>query len=181
MEVREGEPSGTREGFRLRASAALFTYNSQALSQDHWSDFVDWVATLDCSKFTATMEESRHSGNADRLHLHLFVEFGRSVDWTSLRPMVWGGITPNCQPTRARGPRWREAVDQGHFYCWADKVGLWLRGFFLVREHGEKGVRFGPCPGWNFECAHFWPCPLGALHSQRSVGRCFVEQSQIVA
>lgn len=50
----------------------------------------------------------------------------------------------------------------------------------LRREHGEKSVRFGPGPGWNFESAHFWPCTLGALHRQRSLDRCFVEQSQIV-
>lgn len=121
---------GQRGGFRLRASAALFTYNSETLRSDDWQEFLDWVATLDFVKtFTATLEKSCNSEMAGRLHLHLFVEFGRPVDWTSLRPMSWGGVTPNCQPTRARGPRWRDAVDQGHFYCWADKAGELLKKF----------------------------------------------------
>ena len=31
------------------------------------------------------MEQSLHSAQEQRLHVHLFVEFGRKVDWNSLR------------------------------------------------------------------------------------------------
>ena len=61
--------------------------------------------------------------------MHFFAEFNRPVDWTTLRPVIFGGITPNAQPTRARGPRTREAMDQGHFYCYAQKA--LLSDFFL--------------------------------------------------
>ncbi|CAJ1392535.1 unnamed protein product [Effrenium voratum] len=69
------------------------------------------------------MEGSYHSAHEGRVHLHFFAGFHRPVDWTTLRPVIFGGITPNAQPTRARGPRTREAMDQGHFYCYAQKVG----------------------------------------------------------
>ena len=67
------------------------------------------------------MEQSLHSEQEQRLHVHLFVEFGRKVDWNSLRLVSFDNITPNCRVTQARGPRMREAMDQGHFYAWAWK------------------------------------------------------------
>ncbi|CAJ1394414.1 unnamed protein product, partial [Effrenium voratum] len=104
--------------------SALFTFNSLALKRESWSDFLTWLATLEfVARFTATMEDSYHSAHEGRVHLHFFAEFNRPVDWTTLRPVIFGGITPNAQPTRARGPRTREAMDQGHFYCYAQKVG----------------------------------------------------------
>ncbi|CAJ1353999.1 unnamed protein product [Effrenium voratum] len=113
-----------RRTFRLRASSALFTFNSLALKRESWSDFLTWLATLEfVARFTATMEDSYHSAHEGRVYLHFFAEFNRPVDWTTLRPVIFGGITPNAQPTRARGPRTREAMDQGHFYCYAQKVG----------------------------------------------------------
>ncbi|CAJ1397084.1 unnamed protein product [Effrenium voratum] len=59
----------------------------------------------------------------DRWHLHVYIEFHKAPDWTSLRPLAWRQVLPNCSPCRARGAKWRESVDQGHFYCWAAKVG----------------------------------------------------------
>ena len=114
--------------FRLRGKSCLFTYNSKvfgALAKEKlWESFITFITALNfVSAWTATMEESTKSTDPGRIHLHLFVEFISAVDWTSLRKMVFLGSTPNAEPTVARGPKQREAIDQGHFYAWANKVG----------------------------------------------------------
>ena len=67
------------------------------------------------------MEQSLHSAQEQRLHVHLFVEFGRKVDWNSLRWYPSTTSRPTAESLKARGPRMREAMDQGHFYAWAWK------------------------------------------------------------
>ena len=56
--------------------------------------------------------------------IHCFLEFARPVDWQSCTALRFKGIQPNLSPCRARGARWRDAADQGHFYVWAAKVHL---------------------------------------------------------
>ena len=73
-------------------------------------------------RWTATLEESLHATESGRLHLHCFLEFSRAPDWATLQPLTWRGVLPNCSACKARGPRWREAADQGHFYCCASKL-----------------------------------------------------------
>ena len=120
----EERPAVARQPFRLRASAALFTYNVQNLTEDDFSEFVSFIETLEnVVRWTATLEESLHATESGRLHLHCFLEFSRAPDWATLQPLTWRGVLPNCSACKARGPRWREAADQGHFYCWAWKLG----------------------------------------------------------
>jgi len=107
--------------FRLNAMSCLLTYNGD-FNSSKWQDFLEWVRQCEhFHRWTATMEQSLHSAQEQRLHVHLFVEFGRRVDWNSLRLVSFDNITPNCRVTQARGPRMREAMDQGHFYAWAWK------------------------------------------------------------
>ena len=110
--------------FRFHGTSCLLTYNGN-FTEAVFADFVLWVkASERFAKWTATLEESLHSPDATRrFHIHLFVEFIRAVDWTTLRPVAFNGITPDCRPTMGRGPRQRECLDNGHFYCWAWKVG----------------------------------------------------------
>ena len=119
------QPAETQE-FRLRGTSCLFTYNSPlfalASTEDLWDGFLAFIVSLPfVSRWTATMEKSLHSQDEGRVHLHIFVEFVRAVDWTSLSLMLFRGSRPDATPTRARGADQREAINQGHFYVWAWK------------------------------------------------------------
>ena len=55
--------------------------NSEAL----WQAFLSFLTGLGFQqRWTATMEESTNAQEVGRIHLHVFVEFKRPVDWTSL-------------------------------------------------------------------------------------------------
>ena len=114
--------------FRLRCSSCLFTYNNPRFSEldkdSLWQRFVHFVRSRPFVKeWTATMEHSLKSKTAGRVHLHVFVEFAKAIDWTSVVKMAFDGGLPNASPTVARGRDQRLVVDQGHFYAWAWKVG----------------------------------------------------------
>ena len=103
----------------------LVTYNSLQLQLADFDEFLAWLATCEwAGKWSATMESSLRSEDAGRLHIHCFLEFARPVDWQSCTALRFKGIQPNLSPCRARGARWRDAADQGHFYVWAAKVHL---------------------------------------------------------
>ena len=115
-------------GFRLRARACLFTYNSPvfllASLESLWTSFLSFLSGLPgIDAWTATAERSMQSDTAGRLHFHAFVEFAKAVDWRSLQAMKWQDVLPNAAPCIARGPAQRNLIDRGHFYAWADKVG----------------------------------------------------------
>ncbi|CAL1165151.1 unnamed protein product [Cladocopium goreaui] len=44
-------------------------------------------------RWSATMEQSLKSEEPGRVHLHVFMEFGQAVAWTSLRCVVFMGVT----------------------------------------------------------------------------------------
>ena len=73
-------------------------------------------------RWTATLETSLRSGLKDRLHLHVFMEFNKAVDWTGLRAVTFNGVRPNAQATAGRGAKMRELKNHGHFYVFADKA-----------------------------------------------------------
>ena len=82
--------------------SCLLTYNGD-FNNSKWEDFLEWVRQCEhFHRWTATMEQSLHSAQEQRLHVHLFVEFGRKVDWNSLRLVSFDNITPNCRVTQAR-------------------------------------------------------------------------------
>ena len=118
----------SKKEFRLRCKSCLFTYNSRIFAtmdrEKLWESFIQFIISLEfVAMWTATMELSRKSVDKGRLHLHVFVEFVVSVDWTSVNKMMFLGSKPNAEPTVARGPKQKEVVDQGHFYCFANKEG----------------------------------------------------------
>jgi len=93
------------------------------LSEDWWEPFVTWLQTLEfVVRWTATLETSLRSGLEGRLHLHVFMEFNKAVDWTGLRAVTFNGIRPNAQATAGRGAKMREMKNHGHFYVFADKA-----------------------------------------------------------
>ena len=51
------------------------------------------------------MEKSLKSEERGRVHLHVFMEFTKSVDWTSLRPVVFMAVTPDASPCVASSAR----------------------------------------------------------------------------
>ena len=128
--------------FRLRSRGCLFTYNSLAFRPDMWEDFVSWLNTLEfLGRWTATMEESLRSEDR-RFHLHVFMEFVDSVDWTSLRSVGFMNVLPHASPCQARGSNLREALNRGHFYAFANKIGtvrVETSGYAPWADYGVKG------------------------------------------
>ena len=117
------ESGGSPAGFRLRSRSCLFTYNSLTLAEGTWGDFLAWLDTLEfLVQWTATLETSTRSADAGRLHLHVFMEFTRAVDWSTLCAVSFRGICPNAQPTQGRGAKTREVMNHGHFYVFAQKA-----------------------------------------------------------
>ena len=121
-EDREAAAAGRQ--FRLRSQGSLFSYNSSDFGEHMWADFLAWIGTLEfLRRWSATMEQSLKSEEPGRVHLHVFMEFGQAVDWTSLRCVVFMGVRPDVAPCTARGPRLRQALDHGHFYVYATESG----------------------------------------------------------
>ena len=135
-------------GFRLRSSSCLFTWNNRSFANCDfrllWSAFLTFLRGLDfIIEWTATLERSLKSKDADRVHLHAFVEFKKAPDWTTLETMRFQGGLPNASPTHARGDNMRVVKDQGHFYVWAWKEGTQFvdtSGYAPWRDYKVKGV-----------------------------------------
>lgn len=128
--VASGADQPPEDGFRLRSSACLFTWNGQHFArtgeEQLWSDFIVWLSGLDfLFRWTATLERSLRSKDTGRLHLHAYVEFLTAPDWTTLEKVRFAGSLPNASPMHARGEKesLRTVKNQGHFYCWAWKPG----------------------------------------------------------
>ena len=72
------------------------------------------------------------------LAVYIFIASWNSpapVDWQSCTALRFKGIQPNLSPCRARGARWRDAADQGHFYVWAagaSPLGYLVTTFYLM-------------------------------------------------
>ena len=144
-------------GFRLRSSSCLFTWNSTEFAKVElevsWLAFLTWLKA--CSfvrRWTATAERSLKSADSGRLHLHAFVEFVKAVDWTSLEYVRFRGSLPNASPTRARGDNVQQVKDQGHFYCWACKPGT-----MKVQTSGHE-------PWFDYQVKGSWMDELWSQH-----------------
>ena len=83
-----------------------------------WSLFLAFLKGLDgVIEWAATVERSLKSKDANRVHLHAFVEFKKAPDWTTLETVRFQGGLPNASPTKARGDNIRVVKNQGHFYA----------------------------------------------------------------
>jgi hypothetical protein len=114
--------------FRIRGQSVLLTYNSDVFLESNkdsiWSDFLGFLGgLLFVSVWTATMERSLKSEDVGRVHLRVFLEFWKAVDWLTLVKVHFQGHKPNAEPTVARGSNQKDVINQGHFYAWAAKVG----------------------------------------------------------
>ncbi|CAJ1346149.1 unnamed protein product, partial [Effrenium voratum] len=141
-----------RRNFRLRATGCMFTYNSADFQRIVWPEFLAWLGTLNfLLRWTATMEQSLRSSVEGRLHLHVFTEFQQAIDWTSLRSVLFRGVTPHASPCTARGPNVRDALNRGHFYVFANKQGTLgpleckIRVGFSGRQRQVASVKAHEC------------------------------------
>ena len=133
----------------LTGASFLFTWNVGALSDPdaEWRRFLQWregqaTGRFKGIRFSATMEESLHSDDAERVHIHEQREICVRLNRASLDPFVYttqGGVSvrPNCAPnyleaigssstdgaSRGRGAAYRAACDRAHFYVQANKYG----------------------------------------------------------
>lgn len=146
----------------MRAASCLFTYNSAELSEDWWEPFVAWLQTLEfVLRWTATLETSLRSGLEGRLHLHVFMEFNKAVDWTGLRAVTFNGVRPNAQATAGRGAKMRELKNHGHFYVFADKASPGLskqrwQGVVKYRTILVFMIPKASSSGRDLEGSHIW-------------------------
>ena len=104
--------------FRLRGTSCLFTYNSPEFCgvdpNALWQEFLTFLQGLSfLLRWTATLEESLRSAAQRRFHLHVFMEFKKAVDWTSLAKVAFRGGRPDARPTAARGDKQREVINHG--------------------------------------------------------------------
>ena len=110
--------------------------------------------------WTATLEGSTCSADDGRLHLHVFMEFARAVDWSSLRAVVFNSVTPNAAPRQGRWSKQWEVMNHGHFYVFANKaprLAMCPRCVMFVDSSGCRTrvsrwslceVRSSGCSGW---------------------------------
>ena len=134
--------------FRLRGASCLFTYNSPLFCavdpETLWAEFLEFIRSMDIlTKWTAAMEESLHSQDDSRVHLHVFMEFRKAVDWTTLDPVRFKGSRPDARPTVARGGNQKDVINHGHFYVYAQKEGK-----LHVDTSGWEPWRDYPVKGW---------------------------------
>ena len=135
------------EGFRLRSTSCLLTWNAlvfaNMVTEDLWTAFLAWLGGLTfIFQWTATIERSLKSLDHGRVHLHAFVEFVKAPDWNSLEGFKFFGSLPNCSPTRARGENIQAVKNQGHFYAFAAKIGtvkVGTSGYVPWRDYPVKG------------------------------------------
>ena len=107
-------------GYRLSAASCLFTYNSATLSGAWWEPLLAWLQILDFSCCgTATLETSLRSSLEGRLHLHVFLELAKPVDWMGLRAVTFNGVQ---QATARRGVNMTKLQNHGRLYVYADKA-----------------------------------------------------------
>ena len=89
------------------------------------------------------MERSVRSSQQGRVHLHVFLEFKKAVDWATLQLVEFNGVRPNASPTVARGDNQRSVMNRGHFYCWAWKngtVAVQTSGYEPWADYSVKGL-----------------------------------------
>ena len=151
----EQAPAGGAESkrWKMNGRGFMLTYNKKKWSHPPALLFQAFlvflkalVATLGCSKWTATCEESMNSKDKGRVHLHAYLEWAQSVsenlderfDFESQRPRAdnnWYNIGAlerldgdqqkkfEKRAKAARGCNQRVSLDEGHFYVYMDKIG----------------------------------------------------------
>ena len=172
-----GETRGTAAGslaaqdegkqFRIQSTGVLLTY-SGVKGLEQWRRFVAHVRAQQkqwkVKYWCATLEACKEGG----LHLHLFLQFTSVVDKRTSRTFAFETLTPraDCNDLLGNGfsrKKLQESLNQGFFYCWADKVGT------QRDEQGAQCTEGNYFPCWTGErCAYKvsgrWPQSLWQAH-----------------
>lgn len=82
-------------------------------------------------KSTSTLEESLSAKLSGRVHLHWKLDLEAAIDHHTVDAFRFHGVGPDVRvpwslsgmEKQARGSGYVEAVNRGHFYCWAPKRG----------------------------------------------------------
>ena len=137
------------QAFRLHSKAFMLTFNCLAFvaSPELWQAFQAWVedrkAAHDVTFWSATMEESLHSANDGRVHLHAYFSWhganSKGIDHKTTDAWVFRGVRPRVDKnTEGRGPwHWLKATQHGHFYVSVMKRGTLHSGTNYPPWEGE--------------------------------------------
>ena len=115
-------------GHRVQSGAVILTYFGE-WSLRRWQQFLAFVRkqlqAWEVLRWCATLERS----DAGRLHVHLALQFRRSIDRPS-KCFAWAGRVPNASSNDYLGqgmskhPQYlQQSVDRAFFYVFADKRG----------------------------------------------------------
>ena len=94
------------------------------------------MKTLCVVKSTSTLEESLEAKLSGRVHLHWKIDLAAAIDHSTVDAFRFHGVGPDVRTPwvyesgekQPRGSSYREAVNRGHFYCWAPKLGTLYTG-----------------------------------------------------
>ena len=105
-------------GFRLRGTAAMFTYQGFS-DTTQWLSFVNFVrervGKWNIKHWCCTMEANTQQG----YHIHVMLQFRKEVDRTS-KSFAYNGINPRCDGNDLCGQglcrkKLQESIDRGFF------------------------------------------------------------------
>ena len=132
---RENAIQAPARNFRMNAKAFMLTYNGVRTASTY-DKYVEWLREFFVPKFlvwryTHALEMAPSTGS---LHIHVFLEWAKAIDWHNTDNVVFDNIRPDVRPNwesmqkRSACGRLRASLDGGHFYVWIQKHGHLKQG-----------------------------------------------------
>ena len=126
----------------------MFTYNSPlscaTATGSLWAAFLEFLTALGfAAKWTATLDQSLHSQVEGRVHLHVFMEFAKPVDWTALEPVRFRNSRPDAKPTIARGENPQDVATNGVLATGRSRPALPRAMLMVIAGHAHEHIDIG--------------------------------------
>ena len=146
--------STPRKEHRIQGEAILLTYQGlPPAASSEWLRFLTFVGrnlkAWSVKHWCATLETNEDGSS----HLHLMLQFTKSVDFTVVR-FVFEGHRPNASSSDYLGEgfckkRMQSSINRGMFYVHADKIGTQRDKYGALCVAGN----YKPC--WEAKCSKY--------------------------